>query len=63
MCGDLIREAAKRPMVTLQKLQSPTAQVDEAFNRTITSSGLCKSAFMEQCQETIVERSLWQDID
>jgi len=39
----LIREAAKRPMVTLEELQRSTAQVGESVNRTTISRALHKS--------------------
>ncbi|MCJ8737809.1 hypothetical protein PDJAM_G00028230 [Pangasius djambal] len=39
----LIREAAKRPMVTLVELQRSTAQVGESVHRTTISSALHKS--------------------
>ena len=39
----LIREAAKRPMVTLEELQRSTAQVGESVHRTTISRALHKS--------------------
>uniref|UniRef100_A0A8C9YNW9 Transposase Tc1-like domain-containing protein n=1 Tax=Sander lucioperca TaxID=283035 RepID=A0A8C9YNW9_SANLU len=39
----LIREAAKRPMVTLEELQRSTAQVGESTHRTTISHALHKS--------------------
>ena len=39
----LIREATKRPMVTLEELQRSTAQVGESVHRTTTSLALHKS--------------------
>ena len=39
----LIREAAKRPMVTLEELQRSTAQVGESVHRTTISHALHKS--------------------
>ena len=39
----LIREAAKRPMVTLEELQRSTAQVGESVHRTTISYALHKS--------------------
>ena len=38
----LIREAAKRPMVTLEELQRSTAQVGESVHRTTLSHALYK---------------------
>ena len=39
----LVREAAKRPMVTLEELQKSTAQVGESVQRTTISRALHKS--------------------
>ena len=39
----LIREAAKRPMITLEELQRSTAQVGESVHRTTISHALHKS--------------------
>ena len=47
-----IREAAKRPMVTLEELQRSTAQVGESVHRTTISCALHKSGK----KKTIVER-------
>ena len=41
----LIREAAKRPMITLEELQRSKAQVGESVLRTIISCALHKSGF------------------
>ena len=39
----LIREAAKRPMITLEELQRSTDQVEESVHRTTVSHALHKS--------------------
>ena len=39
----LIREAAKRPLITLEELQRSTAQVGESVHRTTISHALHKS--------------------
>ena len=53
----LIREAAKRPMVTLEELQRSTAQVGESVHRTTISRPLHKSGFYGRvARRAIVER-------
>ena len=44
--GALIREAAKRPMETLEELQRSTAQVGESVHKTTINL-----SFMEEWQE------------
>ena len=47
----LIREATKRPMVTLEELERSTAQVGEYVNRTTISRALHKSGQQEEWRE------------